>query len=196
MYLPGNCKVEFDNNGLNYFGEWFNDKGGFDTANLVAVTGGGMTSDIDARLDTGGQIIGRVTDDQGAGIGFIRVFDWGNSSHSTSTDSNGDFRINRLRTGKYKIRFDTNYLNYLSEWYNDKSSSETADPVAVTAGSITSDIDAQLATGGQITGRVTDDSGAGINNIYVAIYGCGFAYSFHTFTDSSGNYGFRGLSNR
>ena len=124
-----------------------------------------------AAVDTG-SISGRVTDILGAGIAdiMIRAYSLPRTSsslvESVSTDSTGHYTVSRLPSGNYNVQFDRNGQNYYSEWYYD-TSEYMADPVAVTAGSITSNIDAQLAACGQISGQVTDESGAGIGNIKV-----------------------------
>jgi len=64
------------------------------------------------------------------------------------TDASGNYEVHKIHTVTYKVMFSTyRYARkYFKEWYNDKSSFDTADSVSVTAGSITSGIDAQLTT--------------------------------------------------
>ena len=175
----GNFKVYFYNSGLNYVSEWYNDKSSFDEADQVTVTAGSTTPNINAQLATGGGISGRVTNTSAAGIQNIRVrvYDldynfWG----SIYTDASGNYTVMGLPTGNYKVYFYNNGLNYVSEWYSDKSSFDAADQVTVTAGSTTPNINAELATGGGISGRVTNTSAAGIQNIRVRIYDLDYNY--------------------
>ena len=197
--LPGgNYKVYFNDNGLNYFPEWYNDKSDFNVADQVPVTAGSTTPNINAQLATGGQVSGRVTNTSAVGIRYIRasVFNLDNSFMGSAwTNASGDYTITGLTSGSYKVFFyPTPYsLNYLSEWYNDKADFSTADQVAVTAGNTTSNINAQLAAGGSISGQVTDTSAAGIQYILVDVYDLANHYLDFAFTDASGNYTLSGL---
>jgi hypothetical protein len=198
--LPtGIYKVWFNNNRQNYLSEWYKDKASFDMADKVVVTAGSITSAIDAQLAAGGQISGRVTDDSGRGIQSILVtchsfgsYDWRGSA---ITDSAGCYTISSLPSGSYIVKFNNNGRNFISEWYNDKASFETADQVAVIAGGTTSEINAQLATGGQISGRVTDDAGVGISSgrVDVLVYDLNYEQRETRTTDSMGNYVVSGL---
>jgi hypothetical protein len=202
--LPaGDYKVEFnpDNAAGNYLREWYNDKNSFDSADTVTVTNGQTTGGIDAQLAEGGAVSGRVTDASGTvGISGVDVtaYDaartwWG----SSTTDSNGDYTVNRLPAGNYKIDFraDNTAGNYVREWYNDKSSFENADMVPVILGQTTGGIDAQLAQGGAISGRVTDASGTiGISNVDVCICDPSHYWYPGTGTDSEGYYTIHGIS--
>ena len=47
-------------------------------------------------------------------------------------------------------------LNYVNQWWPSSSTEAGASPVSVTSGVTTPDIDATMATGGMITGPVTD----------------------------------------
>jgi|GEM_PF-3278554 len=206
--LPaGNFKVFFYKNGLNYLSEWYNDKASFATADQVAVTAGGTTPNINAQLATGGQISGRVTNTSAVGIQNITVYVYDldyKAVEGASTDASGNYTVLALPAGTFRVIFSPpngSSLNYLYEWYNDKNSFTTADPVAVTAGSTTPNINAQLATGGQISGRVTNVSTVGIQNIAVYLYsgpGGGLDPAItdsweQAVTDANGNYTFSRL---
>ena len=90
-------------------------------------------------------------------------------------------------TGNYNVGFSTETDDYISEWYDNKEIN-SADPIAVTAGRTTSNIDAQLTSAGRISGRVTDASGEGIYNIRISTYDLNFNWKKSEYTDSSGNY--------
>jgi hypothetical protein len=195
--LPaGNLKVCFLNNHQNYVGEWYNDKSSFATADPVAVIAGSTTSNINAQLTSGGQISGRVTNASAIGIQNIqvRVYDLGNNSVGTiNTDASGNYTVSGLPGGNLKVFFDKAGQNFISEWFNDKDSSSIADQVAVTAGGITTNINAQLSAANSISGRVTDASAAGIQNIYVIVYELAGQLISFNHTDASGNYTVSGL---
>ena len=169
-------KVLFNRTGY-YVAEWYNDKNSFADADPVAVTGGSTTPNIDAQLATGGRISGKITDTSAVGIQNIRVNVYDLNFHllgSALTYASGNYTIYELPVGNYKICFNNNGQYYTSEWYNDKVDFNAADQVTVTAGSTTTNINAELAdsssVNGSISGKVSNSSGAGIQNIWVVIY--------------------------
>jgi hypothetical protein len=94
------------------------------------------------------------------------------------------------------VRFSTHTVsgNFVPEYYNNRTSSSTADPVTVTAGQNTTGIDAQLEPGGSISGRVTNNSGVGIADVGVsAIVDPSSLDAGYANTDSDGNYTIKGL---
>jgi hypothetical protein len=195
--LPaGNYKIKFDTNNAvgNYVGEWYNDQGSFESADAVSITVGVTTTGIDARLADGGAISGRVTDESNNGIANVNanIYDINDSDNcvaSIPTDSNGNYTAQGLAGGDYKVQFWTgNTENYLEEWYNDRGSFNDADAVTVTTGSTTTGIDAQLADGGIIHGKVMDSSLMGIQNVHVNIYDLNFNWINSAWTDSLGDY--------
>jgi M6 family metalloprotease-like protein/uncharacterized repeat protein (TIGR02543 family) len=136
---------------------------------------------------------GSVTNSVGTAIEEVRVmvYSSGGSYLTYSyTDSNGDYVIGGLSTGDYKLVFDTRYASgmYAVEWYNDKDSLGAADLVSVTGGSTTSSIDAVLADGGGIEGRVTNSVGAGIQSVVAYAYTPTGGFVTYDFTDSNGDY--------
>jgi len=132
--------------------EWYDDKAFFTSADTMTVQQGQTVAGIDAQLaGSYGTISGRVTNGSGDGIEYVRVSAYETSRAfiiSAGTDENGDYVLGGLPAGNFKINFYAEGLGYADEWYNNKSSFETAGTVAVTVGNDTPDIDAQLAVGG------------------------------------------------
>jgi hypothetical protein len=167
-------KVEFSAGG-NYATQYFNGKSTFAEADEVAVIAGFTTSGIDAKMQTGGQITGQVTDaSTHVPLANIKVCARRSGfGYCASTNAAGEYTISGLTSGSYKVEYSACGLsactqNYLPEYYNGKSSSASADAVAVVVGSTTSGINAAMHPGGRIAGRVTDaSSGAGIAGIEV-----------------------------
>ncbi|MEF9426772.1 MAG: hypothetical protein L0956_06225, partial [Candidatus Mariimomonas ferrooxydans] len=94
--------------------------------------------------------------------------------------------IKSVKSGNYKVYFYTGSGagDYISEWYNDKSSLGTGDLVSVTAGSTTS-IDAELAAVlPLISGEVKDSASTGIAGVIITFSNSGGTAT----TDSSGSY--------
>ena len=56
------------------------------------------------------------------------------------------------------MKFSPSYedRNYVAQYYDDKPTKQLADPVAVSAGSTTPDINAEMHEGGKISGTVID----------------------------------------
>ena len=94
----GSYKVLFTNTayGTNYADQWYSGKYDFTSADPVSVTLAQTTAGIDAVLQEGGKITGRVTNALGAGINnvWIGVVDANDDTRSlggTWTDSNGNY---------------------------------------------------------------------------------------------------------
>jgi Leucine-rich repeat (LRR) protein/protocatechuate 3,4-dioxygenase beta subunit len=193
----GNWKVFFQTSAYtNYICEFYNDKMAVENADLVNVTPGQTVPNIDAQLADGGSISGRVTDISGNGIAnaIIGVFDiannmWLNRGGSVLTDENGYYSFTGIPEGNHKVSFDTyNVLFYRQEYYNDKQDFQYADTVSVTAGQDTPNINAQLASAGTISGKVTDENGNGIAGIWVDINDLNNNHVGGQFTDAQGDY--------
>ena len=124
------------------------------------------------KIPNGGAIFGRVTDSEGTGIPNVQaiIVTQGNAwAAQTTTDANGYYFADGLATGNYKVRFDGKNLDYRITWYNGKGDFSSADTVAVTSPNETGGINAVLEQGGAISGRVTDTSGNGLQNIWVTL---------------------------
>ena len=99
----------------------------------------------------------------------------GNFLFSTNTDSMGNYITGQgLPAGNYFVRTN-NSLGYVNEVYNNITcvpcNVTTGTPVAVTAGATTSGINFALATGGRISGTVTDaGTSAALANINVQVF--------------------------
>jgi hypothetical protein len=198
MPIPeGSYEIYFWGPGAgNYISEWYDDKSSFDSADTVGVTANSTTSGIDAVLADGGAIAGRVTEESsGNGLDSVEIDvydpDW--NYWYGWTDGEGNYSVVGLPTGSYKVEFYP-YSNHVGEWYDNESSDSTADEVNVTAGSTTSGINAVLAIGGEITGRVTDGSGNGLYDSRVRVYDLSGDYRSSAWTDEDGYYTTDGLA--
>ena len=202
----GTYEVEFS--GGNYITQFYNGKASLSSADPVSVTEGSTSSGINAALQPGGQITGRVTDAlSSAAIQnvLVGVFDSsGSFVNSACTASDGTYTVSGLATGSYHVGFDASgsfgfcggsSQNYLPQFYNGKASLSSADPVSVTAGSTSSGINAALQPGGQITGKVTDaSSSAAIQNVQVDVFDSSGNVVNSACTASDGTYTVSGLA--
>lgn len=114
-----------------------------------------------------------------------------------TTAANGEYTISGLASGEYIVGFGAPFmseLNYVTQFYNGKSAYAEAQPVTVTTGGTVSGIDAKLAEGGRIVGRVTDAStGAAIERAIVCAFGSNPESGGCTYTNANGEYTITGL---
>ncbi len=189
--LPaGAYKLQFNGVG-SLLGEWHNNRRTREEADTLTLTAG-VTTTINAELAVGASMTGRVTDrGTGAGLPGVRInltaLD-GASSANAETDANGYYTATRAETGDYYVYFGAN-SPYLSEYFDNVVSFARFTPVSLTAGMTTTNINAALGAGAEITGIVSIPGGAPANNVYV----CASAYGNLDFaqcgyTDSNGRY--------
>jgi uncharacterized repeat protein (TIGR02543 family) len=203
-YFPGNYTVRFNMYydyhrdpifpDVNYLGVIFN------AGEVIPIVAGSTVSGINATLEPGGTIAGRVLDPSGTPLNLETVYAYNSNNIRLSadfTDENGYYSIERLRTGNYKVRFRmSNLFSY--EWFDDVYSFEDGLPVAVESGQTTPNIDARLAdwadTQGSISGRVTDSSGSPIPGVSVNAYDGSTYLAYTAYTDENGEYGLHRLA--
>ncbi len=166
----GTYRVRFsDNNSPSqYISEYYNDQTDPQNAETIELNAGQTRSGINALLATAAHITGSVTDDsgplQGIEVQAYRYEDDGtgysqwNQISGAQTDETGAYDIGGLQAGTYHVGFyDNNWPSqYISEYYDDQPDVESAQDIELIAGQTRSDINAQLATTGHITGIVTD----------------------------------------
>jgi hypothetical protein len=164
----GNYDVEFSSlseSEPGYVTQYYQDTTSYEHVKAVPVAAPGTTSGIDAALEEGGRITGEVTDASGgAPIGGIEVC--ASAVHAegfgcAKTKSNGVYTITGLASGEYEIEFSSPFgggLDFVSQYWEYKSSGSEATPISLIAPETRSNIDAKLQEGGRIEGRVTDAS--------------------------------------
>jgi hypothetical protein len=149
------------NTTLNYVTQYYPGTAALASTGSVAVTVGATTSGIDAVIVRGGEIIGTVTDaTTGAAILGLCVdaFDSnGDDIFAASTDRTGAYILYGVPPGTDRVEFysqPTSYsspscggTNYLTQYYTQKSSLATADPVTVAANSTTTGVNAAMTPG-------------------------------------------------
>ena len=116
-------------------------------------------------------ISGRVTGPHGEPMTDLTV-GWdnlsaSNASYVTFANADGTYRLDGLAAGDYAINFSTT-ANYVSEWWDDKQGSQNATQLHVGAGAQVTGINATLAVGARISGRVTSTSGAPLAGVTVS----------------------------
>ena len=189
----GDYRLRFFDCGSNsIFAEFYDDKADLASADVVSVTTGINTPGIDARMVTAGSISGVVTDTSGNPFEDICVEVYDSSGKRAGkglSGSDGSYKIGGLTTGEYRVSFeDCGNNNVFSEYYEDQPDLASANPVPVTTGVDTPGINAELTQLGSITGRVTDASGDGLQDVCVEAYYSGGDYAGQSNTDQDGNY--------
>jgi molybdopterin-binding protein len=168
----GDYKVEFSpefESGLNYVSQYYKDKSSPATAELIKVVQGETKEKIDAELEVGGELEGTVTaacacEDLNPLKGIeVTAYKVGENKFPVgyaTTNEKGEYTIAGLASGAYKVKFapGESGLNYVSQYYNDKSSLAAAEQVIVIQGKATDKIDAELQEGGKIEARVRERS--------------------------------------
>lgn len=153
-----------------------------------------------------GTIEGKVTDAvTGEGIKGLEVCAWPEEEEffepeCRETGVEGKYQLSSLAVGEYIVEFATPFnsaLNYVAQFYSGAASFELATPVTVNSGSTSKGVNAKMAHGGRVAGKVTAAAGgAPIKGVEVCAwnaapesesFGCGE-------TDSSGEYLVTGLA--
>jgi hypothetical protein len=113
--------------------------------------------------ELGGPEGGEVTEGEPAG-----------STGCATTNSTGEYTISELANGKFGVVFGSLFggtpgsatpPNYVLQYYNGKSPQSEPTPIEVGAGT-TKEIDAELQEGGEISGTITNSSGAPVEGVY------------------------------
>ncbi|MDT0215593.1 carboxypeptidase regulatory-like domain-containing protein [Rothia sp. ARF10] len=166
------------------------------------------TRTVNRALKAGGAVSGTVVNSAAtpAGVAGISVSASESSGSysspfpgSATTATSGAWVIKGLRPGTYEVCFDTFSANftatsgtgYLDECWNDQRSSGTPTPVVVTAGATKTGVNAALAAGGAVTGKVTDTT-TGLPLAGVSVQVSGESFGFAT-TSATGLWTVRGL---
>lgn len=156
-------EVRFDATSRNYV----------EQSRWVGVGPGQELADVDAVLQVGAQISGRVTDvETGLPLEHMEVCAPRTDDpaeirtiYCDRTDAAGEYLIEALAGGHYKVEFGTapgglRQLNYIRQYFPGKARWDEAVPQALAAGATLPGIDAAMQRGVEITGTVTDSAGA------------------------------------
>ncbi|NBD36256.1 MAG: hypothetical protein GVY30_09710, partial [Chloroflexi bacterium] len=193
----GSYRVVFTDYSGIYAKEYYTDVYRIDLATPVEITSTHRTG-IDAALVPAAIITGVVTGPGSAPLNDIRAYVYYSDTYSyasgATTDITGTYRVVGLGPVAYKLRFQDNSGQYLTEWHQDKPDWDTADPVALTSG-VTTTVDAELTPAGVVTGTITaEGSGAPLENVNVTIYEAATGDSVKSGTTNvSGTYHIGGL---
>ncbi|HVD37688.1 MAG TPA: carboxypeptidase-like regulatory domain-containing protein [Solirubrobacterales bacterium] len=159
---PETYAVEFlaGAEGLNYVYEAWDDQPLPFLADRVDVADAPVTG-IDAELTEGGELSGKVVDaTDGRPVPGVRVCAEPGIEHEigcATTNLAGDYTVAGLSSDNYLVEFSPpEELEYLLQYWDEEPGILEADEVGVTAGEVTSGVDAHLRRSGAITGTIID----------------------------------------
>ena len=170
-----------DYNTNTYLDEWYDDVRDWTQATPLAASAGAPLEGIDAVLTAGAHISGRVVNESGEGIAGAGVgvhappadpsdpWSWPSWVSGLDADENGYYDVLVPEGEGYLVYFqDRNSNEYLPEWYEDQAQWRQATAVSAFANA-PAQVDATLAAGAHIRGRVVDENGIGIQGAAVGV---------------------------
>ncbi|WP_307072756.1 carboxypeptidase regulatory-like domain-containing protein [Arthrobacter pascens] len=199
--LPaGSYKLKFTGYGTGTLDQWHLRSTSFDTATIITLTTGQDVSGIDATLVKGATISGKITAPAGVtlektGVMVYKTDNSYSSVASANVGSDGSYKILGLPAGSYKLKFTGNSSGALDQWHSTAASFETATALTLTTGQDVAGINAALAKGATISGKITPPAGVGLGSTFVYIYKTDDRYSYvaSTYPGADGSYKITGL---
>jgi len=192
---------------LNYITQYYEGKSSFSEAKAVLVGPGAIVPNIDAKMQVGGEIKGTVIEfthsEDIIPLKNIKVTAYETSGKeffvgSATTNDKGEYTIAGLVSGSYKVEFSpgfTSGLNYVTQYYDGKSSLETAQSIEVKQEHAMTGINAEMHPGAIIEGTVTDASThAALSKADVVARGAGEIEEGRAVSNESGQYTIIGLA--
>ncbi|HEX4442112.1 MAG TPA: carboxypeptidase regulatory-like domain-containing protein [Galbitalea sp.] len=172
----GNYTLQFiPAGGSNYVQQcWQNDSCLDQNQTYFAVVDGAQLTGYDAALQPGGTMTGTVVTANSPTTGIANVSvnlqaDDGNNAGGT-TDANGNFTITGIPADDYQVDFQPGVGNFIGQWWDNQPTETTAQYVTVGSNATVNNINAALASGGIITGTVTDANGP-VRGVRVTAFG-------------------------
>jgi len=135
----------------------------------VNVVAGQVTSGVDVTMTMGASISGTVRDSSGQRLAGICVLLGSTTGivfvQPVATSFRGDYRIDQLPAGGYGVEFAPgcgNNGNYVTQFYDDQTSSSQFTLITLASGGTATGINAALQTGGILHGTVSAAAGGGV----------------------------------
>ena len=196
---PGNYRVQFSDSsgGTVWATQYWNAQPSWNTATLLALSDADAPArtGIDAVLSHSATVTGTVTRPDGGpaegacATAVIMTPDGPDGLNRTTVGADGTYSIAGLPAVPMTMYFEQcdGAGPWVSQWWNDQPTPDTANLFTPSPGATTTGIDAQFEAAAEIRGHVTDSGGSPIENI------CAQATSADWFgglsrTDSSGDY--------
>ncbi|WP_165355197.1 carboxypeptidase regulatory-like domain-containing protein [Nocardioides oleivorans] len=176
--LPaGEYKIRFSSYST-YNTEYFDDSPDLAGARVLTVVAGGTVAGVDAELTLASRVAGTVTDPAGGPVASAYVAAQTRSTEPghpwrevkgvyTRTDGTYDLGV---PAGTYRLRFMPGEGAPLApQFYGDAATADTSQDVVVGVDDAIYGFDAQLAAEGTVSGTVTDEAGAPLENAEVQL---------------------------
>ena len=157
---PGSYRVGVHIQEQGFAGEFYASTTDWNDATPVVVASGADTANIDFSLPQGGSISGTVTD-EATGQPVANAHVWANQydccggGNGTDTDASGNYTIDGLAPGDYRVGVHSPGGGLVGEFYASTTNWNDAVRVSVAAATTTAGIDFSLDGGEAIAGRVT-----------------------------------------
>ena len=164
---PGTYRIEIESRGAS---TWYGGGTSLETATDVVVSTSDLTA-LDTALPLGATVKGTVRGPagalDGASVSLLTITDgYWDDAEWTSTKADGTYTFTHVPAGTYRVQFGKG--GHVTEYYPDASSVTTAQDVVLADGQ-TKTLDATLAKGLTVSGKVTYQ-GAGVADANVSIY--------------------------
>ena len=160
-------------NSGNYAPNWYDNQPSENTATPITLATGATDDEVNAVLQPGATITGKVTSTAGhplsdvcvsASVGSQAVL---GPASQAQTNRQGIYKISDLAPGQYLINFGCGLEGrYANEWFPGAPNAATAEQVSAPGGE-TSGVNAVLPLGGSISGTVTGKAGHPLSDVCV-----------------------------
>lgn len=156
----------------------------------------GQTRSLNFNLVLGGIVSGQVTNAGGSPITSGTVYaypQFASGSYSASLDSNGEYRIEGLPGGDYKVR--ANASDYITVYYDNRRDSALANLVTIATGEATPAINFMLYQGGSLSGTVKNEAASPYTSgtVYLSLPSNPGNSVYSAGINSSGQYSFSAI---
>ncbi|HXH40159.1 MAG TPA: carboxypeptidase-like regulatory domain-containing protein [Thermoanaerobaculia bacterium] len=169
---------------------FYADADSYDTSASLALTSAQNATNINFRLVHAGFAVGHVSGPSGTGLANITVAAYnlsGTRRGFTTTDAAGSFTL-ALPPGSYKIAGYDAALAYVTTFFNNATSFDTASSISI-ASTASTTANLQLPLAAKLTGLVSDRATlAPIANARVTVYAGDGSISSRMFTGGDGRY--------
>jgi len=195
----GSFEVEYSdcNPTVQYLPQWYLGRSDSASADAVGVIAGADTALQNVHMVRAASRLVTVTGPGGGPLAGICVdADLPNSNgwdfvRGATTASDGTYTIDQLPPATLRIEFhvcNSSGGPYIPQWYANKADFNDSTPVVLAPGDDRQGVDAQLASGVEVAGRVTDAAGNPIAGINVNVNPTNQGTSGYGQTDSNGDY--------
>ncbi|WP_457973931.1 beta strand repeat-containing protein [Arthrobacter sp. D1-17] len=158
----GNYKLQFNGGNSGALDAWHGGGESLLTAGTIAVGASQDLADLNVTLVKGATISGKISAPSGVDLTRVSVAtsrDESPIARSFPVNADGTYQIKGLLAGTHKVRFSGGESGALDEWYDDAKTQAEAAPITLTAGEGRTGVDAVLAQGASISGKVSVPAG-------------------------------------